>query len=64
MLRNTKDLKNFAIRASPVYDPDAVLGRAWELRLHAHCRCLGYWPRNETPLFIFHAGIALAQEKT
>ena len=36
-----------AIQASPVFDPDTRLDRAWELRLHQHYSRLGYWTRDE-----------------
>ena len=41
------DLSCDAIQASPVYDPDAVLDRAWEQRLHAHYSRTGYWTRDQ-----------------
>ena len=42
------DLSREALQASPVYDSDAVLDRAWELRLHAHYSRIGYWTRDES----------------
>jgi hypothetical protein len=42
------DLSREALKASPAYDPDAVLDRAWELRLHAHYSRIGYWTRDES----------------
>jgi hypothetical protein len=42
------DLMREAIQASPPYDPDAVLDRDWEQRLHEHYSQLGYWTRDES----------------
>lgn len=39
------DLSRAAIQASPVFDPDAVMDRAWELHLHQHDGRTGYWTR-------------------
>jgi hypothetical protein len=41
------DLSREAIQASPVFDPDAVLDRAWELRLYEHYNRPGYWARED-----------------
>jgi uncharacterized protein YrrD len=41
------DLSRDAIYSSPAFDPNAVLDRAWELRLHEHYSRLGYWTRDE-----------------
>ena len=43
----TVALGRAAIQASPPFDPDAVLDRDWETRLHAHYSTLGYWTRDE-----------------
>ncbi len=42
------ELSRSAIQDSPVYDPEAVLDRAWELRLHQHYRRTGYWTHDES----------------
>ena len=41
------NLNRAAIQASPVFDPDAVLDRAWEQRLHEEYSRIGYWTRDE-----------------
>jgi hypothetical protein len=42
------DLTRDAVQASPVYDPKAVMDRAWERNLHQHYDRTGYWssPKN------------------
>jgi hypothetical protein len=37
------DLSQAAVKASPPYDPDELLDRNWELRLHKHYGRSGYW---------------------
>ena len=41
------DLSRDAIKSSPLYDPKALLDRAWELNLHTHYGRNGYWSRGE-----------------
>ena len=43
------DLTREAVQEAPEYDPNAVMDREWELRLHEHYGRLGYWTR-EQPL--------------
>ena len=41
------DLSRDAIKASPRYDPQALLDRDWERRLHQHYGRTGYWSSAE-----------------
>ena len=41
------DLSQEAVKASPVYDPRALLDRAWERHLHQHYGRTGYWSSAE-----------------
>jgi hypothetical protein len=41
------ELSRDAIQASPVLDPDALLDRAWELRMRAHYSGIGQAARDE-----------------
>jgi hypothetical protein len=41
------DLSRASIQGAPLLDPDAVLDRDWEQRLHQHYSRMGYWTRDQ-----------------
>jgi hypothetical protein len=41
------DLSREAVKASPVYDPAALMDRTWERKLHTHYGRTGYWSQAE-----------------